>query len=106
MPFADKNGKNRPDEGDDDAVDDEATAQESKDDVLGGVLLRRESLRFRGHHGILPEPAIARKCGWGCPRRRRKANSSLRSERLSLSERKVCRRVARDGFTRKWKRNE
>jgi hypothetical protein len=43
---------------------------------LDGALPDLRKLRFGGHHGILPEPELARKCG---TRARAEADSSLRS---------------------------
>src|SRR6516164_2527007 len=65
MPFSDEEGQDGADKGDDDAVDDKPAAQQDENDVLSRTLFRREKLRFRRHHGILPEPELPRKCGAG-----------------------------------------
>ncbi len=62
FPLGDEDRQDRPDKGDDDAVDDEAAAQKYEDQILRGVSLGGDSLRFGGHHGILQEPEIECKC--------------------------------------------
>ena len=56
-------GKKSADEGDDEAVQDEAETQEKENRAARGRSLGGLDLRFRGHHGILPEPEWQRKCG-------------------------------------------